>query len=235
MIEGTKLNQVMIVDDESDLRELVRTSLEREGYKVLEAGDGEECLEILEDESPDLILLDINMPGLNGWETLEQMDAQGITSEVPVAMFTIEELTFVKMLRQKMERLVGYIEKPFKRDELLEMVEEIINKTKKVYQLKDKIEQSPEDGKLAKAFLEWNQTQMIHERLLEKLKLMKKNFKEKQKLAHAKNLIKGEKQTIEEAKRKKKDILNSAGLENLETEIGTPSKKKENENIENGQ
>lgn len=60
--------KIMIVDDERDIRSLVREMLEKEGYEVSEASAGEECLDRVKEEKPDLILLDIMMPTLDGWE-----------------------------------------------------------------------------------------------------------------------------------------------------------------------
>lgn len=210
---------VMVVDDEPDLHELVQVILKREGYEVIPVESGERALEMLEKEKPDLILLDIRMPGLDGWETLDEMARRGIIEEVPVAMFTVEKLTFVRMLRKDIENLVGYIEKPFTRSELLETVKRTIDRTKKTYQLKKKIAESPSgDEDLAKAFLAWNRTQMIHERLREKLEHLKEESIDKQKLARVENLMKGEERTIEEAERKKREILRLAGLEGLTLE-----------------
>ena len=127
------MQEVMIIDDEEDLRELIETMLVKEGYDVLKAENGENALDILEDKTPNLILLDIHMPGLDGWETLEEMERRGITEDSPVIMFTVEELTFVKMLRKDIEGLVGYIEKPFERKKLLKIIKEYIEKRKKVF------------------------------------------------------------------------------------------------------
>lgn len=103
--------ELMIVDDEPDIRELVNMIFTQKGYEVIAAENGEKALEILDElepDYPDLILLDINMPGLSGWETLDEMNKRGVLEEAPVVMFTVEELTFVKMLRKDIEGLVGY-------------------------------------------------------------------------------------------------------------------------------
>lgn len=213
-------HKVMIVDDELELRELVETILERVGYKVITAESGEKALEKLKKVKPDMVLLDVRMPGLNGWQTLEEISRRGIVEEAPVVMFTVEKLSFVQILRKDIENLVGYIEKPFTSSELVETTERIIDKTKKAHQLGKKIEESPSGGKtLADAFMAWNRTQMIHERLLEKLNQLKEKTPEKQKLARIENLVEGEKHTIKECERKKKEIIKEAGFEELVSEI----------------
>ncbi len=209
--------QIMIVDDEPDIRELVKLNFEKENHDVVPAENGKDALEKLEEISPDypdLILLDINMPELNGWETLDELDKRDILKDVPVVMFTVEELTFVKMLRKDIEGLVGYIEKPFEREEILNTAEKVIEKTKKINERKKKIEESPEGGEsLAEAYKAWSRAQMIHRRFLEKLEEMEEKMTSKSKLGRVKNLKKGERNTIDQLERKKKELLKTAGLE----------------------
>jgi len=208
------MSQVMIVDDEKDIRRLVEITLDKEGIDVLKAENGEKALEILNEESPDLILLDINMPGLNGWETLKEMEKEGFTKESPVIMFTIEELTFVKMLREDVEGLVGYIEKPFKREELTNLVKDYIENTKEIKNVRKKIEESPNGGEgLGEAYEAWSRSILIHKRFLEKLDRMEKESKKDGKLARIENMKAGEKNTIEHLKQKKKEIKRTVGLE----------------------
>lgn len=206
--------EIMIVDDEDDLRDLIEMMLEKEGMDVLKAENGEKALEVLEEETPDLILLDINMPGLDGWETLDEMEKKGYTEESPVIMFTIEELTFVKMLREDIEGLVGYIEKPFDRAELKEIVESYVEKTKKIREASKKIRESPDGGDdMAEAYESWSRSKMIHERFLEKLTEFEESTTDEQKLARIENMKKGEKNTIENLEYKKKEIIERTEVE----------------------
>lgn len=208
------MSQVMIVDDEKDIRRLVDITLDKEGIDVLKAENGEKALEILNDESPDLVLQDINMPGLDGWETLKEMEKQGFTKESPVIMFTIEDLTFVKMLREDVEGLVGYIEKPFKREELTTLVKEYIEETKEIKNTREKIEESPNGGEsLGEAYEAWSRSVLIHRRFLEKLEKMEKESEEDGKLARIENMKIGEKNTMEHLKQKKKEIARTVGLD----------------------
>ena len=79
---------VLIVDDDERLREYVRVNLEAEGYFVREAGSAEEALSALGQESPDLILLDVMMPQVDGWETLRRIQEHTGVGAIPVIMFS---------------------------------------------------------------------------------------------------------------------------------------------------
>ena len=106
---------VLVVDDEADVRGLLRELLERAGATVREAVDGREALKLLYDVRPDLIVLDVMMPELDGWATLERV--RDLT-DVPVLMLTArgEELEKVRGLRAGAD---DYVTKPFGRQELL--------------------------------------------------------------------------------------------------------------------
>jgi CheY-like chemotaxis protein len=80
--------RVLVVDDDEDLRMLVRLVMQRGGHVVLEAPDGEQGLLILEREQPDLVLLDLNMPGIGGFEVLQRLRAQEQFRRLPVVVLT---------------------------------------------------------------------------------------------------------------------------------------------------
>ena len=113
------MSRVLVVDDENDIRGLVRELLERAGHHVLEAPDGNEGLRLFYAEQPDLVVLDVSMPGLTGWEVLERIRE---LSEAPVIMLTAraEELDKVRGLRAGAD---DYVTKPFGRQELLARVD----------------------------------------------------------------------------------------------------------------
>jgi excisionase family DNA binding protein len=79
---------VLIVDDDERLREFLRVNLEMEGYLVREAGSGEEGLDVLDEEPPDLILLDVMMPHVDGWEMLRRVRERHGVEAIPVVMFS---------------------------------------------------------------------------------------------------------------------------------------------------
>ncbi|MGB2711618.1 MAG: response regulator transcription factor [Conexibacter sp.] len=120
-----KSGEVLVVEDEDDVRRLVRTLLERAGHRVVEAVNGLEALERLGEAHPDLVVLDVAMPELDGWQTLERLRD---LSDVPVLMLTARagELDKVRGLRGGAD---DYVTKPFGRQELLARVEALLRRT----------------------------------------------------------------------------------------------------------
>jgi DNA-binding response OmpR family regulator len=115
---------VLVVDDDADVRALVTTLLGRAGYLVAEAEDGRAALKALYGQRPDLVVLDVNMPDLDGWGTLERIRE---LSDVPVIMLSArnEELEKVRALRAGAD---DYVTKPFGRQELLARVETVLRR-----------------------------------------------------------------------------------------------------------
>ncbi|MHB0915643.1 MAG: response regulator [Thermoleophilia bacterium] len=112
---------ILIVDDESSLRQLVRVNLEIDGMAVSEAVDGIQALEMVRDEPPDLILLDIMMPGKDGIEVLEELAADRSLREIPVILLT------AKGALEDLEKGVslgaqGHITKPFDPEQMVRTV-----------------------------------------------------------------------------------------------------------------
>lgn len=115
---------MLVVDDDPDVRALVTTLLGRAGYLVAEAEDGRAALKALYGQRPDLVVLDVNMPDLDGWGTLERIRE---LSDVPVIMLSArgEELEKVRALRAGAD---DYVTKPFGRQELLARVETVLRR-----------------------------------------------------------------------------------------------------------
>ena len=111
-------SRILVVDDDDDIRGLLRTLLERAGYEVVEAPDGRTGLRELFAGSPDLVILDVAMPGLDGWATLERIRE---VTDVPVLMLTARdaELERVRGLKSGAD---DYVVKPFGMAELLARV-----------------------------------------------------------------------------------------------------------------
>jgi excisionase family DNA binding protein len=85
---GSGHQLILVVDDDPRLREYLRVNLEMEGYEVVEAGSAEEGLAALDDEPPDLILLDVMMPGVDGWQMLTRVRERHGLESIPVVMFS---------------------------------------------------------------------------------------------------------------------------------------------------
>jgi excisionase family DNA binding protein len=115
---------VLIVDDDERLREYVRVNLEMEGYTVQEAGSAEEGMEVLDGLRPDLVLLDVMMPQVDGWEMLQRMhDRHGVGS-IPVVMFSgkVDEGAGEAAERGAQ----GFIGKPFDPQELIAQTKQLL-------------------------------------------------------------------------------------------------------------
>ena len=116
--------RVLVVDDEDDVRELLVTLLTRAGFEVAEAADGRAALREFHARPPDLVVLDVSMPGLDGWQTLERIRD---LSDVPVLMLTARagELEKVRGLKSGAD---DYVTKPFGRQELVARVETLLRR-----------------------------------------------------------------------------------------------------------
>jgi excisionase family DNA binding protein len=115
---------VLIVDDDAGLRKYVRASLEAEGYAVREAGSAEEGLAALEEESPDLILLDVMMPEVDGWEMLRRVQKRHGVGAIPVIMFSgrVDDGAAEAASRGAQ----GFIGKPFDPESLVESTKQLL-------------------------------------------------------------------------------------------------------------
>jgi DNA-binding response OmpR family regulator len=117
--------RVLIVDDEAPIRLLCRVNLEAEQMEVLEAGDGPSGLEAARKERPDVILLDVMMPGLDGWRVAEELLEDPATSSIPIVFLTARA-----ELRDRARGLdlggLDYVTKPFNPVELAPLIRELI-------------------------------------------------------------------------------------------------------------
>ena len=113
---------VLVVEDEDDLLFTIALSLELNGYRVMKAASGEEALGIVEKERPDAVVLDLRLPGIDGWETLTRLKRDAATSTIPVVIFTAREHSRGHQKSTEMGA-ADYFRKPFEPDELIELVE----------------------------------------------------------------------------------------------------------------
>jgi DNA-binding response OmpR family regulator len=115
---------VLIVDDDERLREYVRVNLEMEGYSVREAGSAEEGLNVLEESTPDLVLLDVMMPEVDGWEMLRRVQERHGVGAIPVIMFSgkVDENEAAARSRGAQ----GFIGKPFNPQELIDQTKQLL-------------------------------------------------------------------------------------------------------------
>src|SRR6059036_1809449 len=119
---------VLVIDDEKDLLELVRYNLEKEHLDVITASDGQSGLEIGLKHKPDLVLLDLMMPGMSGLEVCKQLRGDARTSRVPIIMLTAKAAETDKIVGLEMGA-DDYITKPFSVRELLARVRAVLRRT----------------------------------------------------------------------------------------------------------
>src|SRR3989441_10192340 len=117
--------RVLVVDDEAPIRLLCRVNLEAEGMEVLEAGDGPSGLEAARREHPDVVLLDVMMPGLDGWRVAEELLEDPETSGIPIVFLTARA-----ELRDRARGLdlggLDYVTKPFNPVDLARLIRDVI-------------------------------------------------------------------------------------------------------------
>lgn len=113
--------KILVIDDEDIVRLLVRRILEKENIDVVEAEDGTNAIQLLENDPPDLILLDVMMPEPNGWEVCKKIKSDPRLREIPVIMFTV--CRFREDVKES-ERsgANGHFTKPFEPEDLIEMI-----------------------------------------------------------------------------------------------------------------
>jgi len=119
------MTKILVVEDEQGLREPLVYLLEKEGFTVFEAGDGQSALEIFEDADPDLILLDLMLPGIDGNEVCRQIRA---TSAVPIIMLTAKDTEIDKVVGLEIGA-DDYVTKPYSSRELLARVKAVLRRT----------------------------------------------------------------------------------------------------------
>jgi two-component system, OmpR family, alkaline phosphatase synthesis response regulator PhoP len=124
------MTKVLVIDDEAPIRLLCRVNLEAEGMNVIEAADGPSGVEKARDEGPDVILLDVMMPGLDGWRVAEQLLEDDRTTGIPI-IFLTARAEFRDRARGLDIGGVDYVTKPFNPLELAPLVRELLGRIEK--------------------------------------------------------------------------------------------------------
>jgi CheY-like chemotaxis protein len=118
--------RIFCFDDEPDMIELLRAILEGKGFEFICADGGVEGLKVVREEKPDLILLDLMMPDMDGWEVFQQVKDDPELSKIPVVVVTAKAQSIDKVLGLYIARADDYITKPFKVQDLVDSVEKFI-------------------------------------------------------------------------------------------------------------
>ena len=159
-------SRILVIDDDDDIRGLVRALLERAGHQVSDAADGHAGLRDLYAGSPDLVILDVAMPGLDGWATLERIRE---LTDVPVLMLTARdaELERVRGLRSGAD---DYVVKPFGRQELVARADarHTISVAQRAVRYDEReVARPPLEDKLLSAFVRHPNQVLSHDQLRE--------------------------------------------------------------------
>jgi DNA-binding response OmpR family regulator len=125
----SQAKRVVCIEDEPEMIDLVRLILGRKGYEVIGANGGVEGLEAVRREKPDLVLLDLMMPDMDGWEVYQQIKADEALRHIPVVVVTAKAQSIDKVLGLHIAKVDDYITKPFGPQELLESVSKILGQS----------------------------------------------------------------------------------------------------------
>jgi len=118
--------RVVYIEDEMEMIDLVRLILGRKGYEVIGANGGRNGLQLVKEQLPALVLLDLMMPDMDGWEVYQQMKADEKTRQIPVIVITAKAQSIDKVLGLHIAKVDDYISKPFSPQDLLDSVEKVL-------------------------------------------------------------------------------------------------------------
>lgn len=127
-MEESKNRIVVYIEDDLEMIDLVTLILNRRGYQVQGAHGGRNGLDLVNKEVPDLILLDLMMPGMDGWEVFQQIKANENTRHIPVIIITAKAQDIDRVLGLHIAKVDDYICKPFRPQELIDSVEKVLNR-----------------------------------------------------------------------------------------------------------
>jgi DNA-binding response OmpR family regulator len=125
-MENTTVKKILCIEDEPEMIDLIRLILGRRGFDVHGAAGGVEGARLVRELLPDLVLLDLMMPDMDGWEVYQQMKADLTTRNIPVIVVTAKAQNIDKVLGLHIAKVDDYIAKPFSPQELMESVEKIL-------------------------------------------------------------------------------------------------------------
>jgi two-component system, OmpR family, response regulator VicR len=126
-MESTNHKVVVYIEDDPEMIDLVTLIVGRRGYQIKGAHGGREGLELVQKEPPDLILLDLMMPDLDGWDVYKMLKANEITKAIPVIIITAKSQAIDRVLGLHIAKVDDYISKPFRPQELLDSIDKILN------------------------------------------------------------------------------------------------------------
>jgi two-component system OmpR family response regulator len=160
---------ILVVDDSRFIVDVFVTMLERGGYRTVAAYGGNECLEILKTMTPDLILMDIMMEPVDGWETLKRIKEDPNTKEIPVLMLTGKQLTPVEAQEYGIY-IEDYVLKPITSRELYDAIEHVLNRRRSIKSDIDLARESGFDEEIISEYARLSKSIDVNHRLVKILK-----------------------------------------------------------------
>ncbi len=127
-METNQTKRIVCVEDEPEMIDLIRLILGRKGYEVVGANGGVEALGVIKEQKPDLILLDLMMPEVDGWEVYQQVKADTQLEDIPVIVVTAKAQSIDKVLGLHIAKVDDYISKPFSPQELIDSIEQVLSR-----------------------------------------------------------------------------------------------------------
>lgn len=127
---SNETKKIVCIEDEPEMIELVKLILSRQGFEVQGALGGKEGLEKISQMHPDLVLLDLMMPEMDGWQVFQTLRVNPETSHIPVIIVTAKAQSIDKVLGLHIAKVDDYITKPFGPQELLQSVQKVLNNQK---------------------------------------------------------------------------------------------------------
>jgi len=122
------IRRILCIEDEPEMIDLIRLILNRKGFEVFGASGGEDGINKVRQQKPDLVLLDLMMPVVDGWEVYQQMKADDETKNIPVIVVTAKAQSIDKVLGLHIAKVDDYIAKPFSPKDLINSVERVLAK-----------------------------------------------------------------------------------------------------------
>ena len=129
-MNDTETKHILCIEDEPEMIDLIRLILGRRGFDVIGAAGGKDGLEKVRQQPPDLILLDLMMPDMDGWEVYQQIKADEKFRDIPVIVVTAKAQSIDKVLGLHIAKVDDYIAKPFSPQELLNSVDKVFSEKK---------------------------------------------------------------------------------------------------------
>lgn len=127
-MEQTIVKKILCIEDEPEMIDLIRLILGRRGYEIHGAPGGVDGIRMVRELLPDLVLLDLMMPDMDGWEVYQQMKADPSTRDISVIVVTAKAQNIDKVLGLHIAKVDDYIAKPFSPQELMDSVEKVFSK-----------------------------------------------------------------------------------------------------------